>query len=231
MFSDYINYKSHGNIIKSVSEKMIADTSGEFNPYLNIFYELRLHEFDFHRIISGELTNLVGRDHLVNVYGWSLLDDQPIRYIKKFVGDSTVVEVGAGRGYNARLLKNNGVNIDCFDILDEHDDHWYHITLETFYPIMKGDHNIVLTHKVDEVNKVLMLSWPPYNSSFAYDTLTNAINTASYSKLIFIGEDAGGCCANDEFFDLLENECELVDDLSIPQYNCIHDRLFLYNIK
>ena len=45
--------------------------------------------------------------------------------------------------------------------------------------------------------------------------------------LIYIGE-FGGCCADEEFFELLEKDWENIEKFDIPQWHGMHDRLAIY---
>jgi hypothetical protein len=69
----------------------------------------------------------------------------------------------------------------------------------------------------------LMLCWPPYNDSMAYE----ALRAFKGAKLIYIGE-SDGCNATDAFFKLVEKKWVEVKVINIPQWFGLHDHLFLY---
>jgi len=58
---------------------------------------------------------------------------------------------------------------------------------------------------------------------------TNAIKSFSGNKLIFIGEGCGGCTADNEFFQILDNEWNNVDRVNIPRWFGIGDSLSLWS--
>ena len=78
-----------------------------------------------------------------------------------------------------------------------------------------------------------MMVWPPYDDPFAYKSLS----AFRGNKLIFIGEGAGGCTGDDDFFNLLCSQWQEVTNIGpedwegIPNWHGIHDRLHLYSRK
>lgn len=58
--------------------------------------------------------NLMKRDYLVHRYAWAVPSPQAIKWIAERC--PRIVEIGAGRGYWAKLLAGAGVDILAFDI-------------------------------------------------------------------------------------------------------------------
>jgi hypothetical protein len=71
----------------------------------------------------------------------------------------------------------------------------------------------------------LFMSWPVYKSSIADDCL----KIFQGNKLIYIGEDEGGCTADDAFFRTLDTKWDIEEVIEIPRWFSISDRLYLYN--
>jgi hypothetical protein len=69
---------------------------------------------------------------------------------------------------------------------------------------MRGDHGEVAHHP----DRAMLLCWPSYDEPWA------AWSLAAYKgdQLFYIGEGPGGCCADDEFFSLLDAEWEEAGD-------------------
>lgn len=140
-----------------------------------------------------------------------------LKQIRNFANNEPIIECGAGRGLLSLLLKIEG----CL-IFPQDDGSWYRRN-ETFVKIFIED----FTSLMDNLPfNVLLLSWPPYNKSFAYDTLRNFKG----NKLISITEGKGGACANDDYFELLEREwieIKMLDDNSLPgitQFIVLYER-------
>ncbi|HHU17128.1 MAG TPA: hypothetical protein GXZ70_02715 [Clostridiales bacterium] len=74
------------------------------------------------------------------------------------------------------------------------------------------------------------MSWPPYNDEIAINVLWKMREVNPSCIMICIGEEAGGCTANDEFF----RNIEVIDDkyfdivnLSFRSWPSIIDRPML----
>ena len=61
-----------------------------------------------------------------------------------------------------------------------------------------------------------------------------ASNCLKYFKgkyVIYIGEGYGGCTADDLFHSELKNKYNLINEIYIPQWDGIHDSLYIYEKK
>jgi hypothetical protein len=47
--------------------------------------------------------------------------------------------------------------------------------------------------------------WPPYNKPLAYNVFKKFLELNNVKTFIYIGEGYGGCTADDDFFDLIED--------------------------
>ena len=75
------------------------------------------------------------------------------------------------------------------------------------------------------------LSWPPYNKQFANDILDLFMKDPKAKKLLYIGEDEGGCTADSNFFDNLNSLCDqkliTIRYYDVENWNdYLHDRLY-----
>ena len=136
---------------------------------------------------------------------------------------SPIVEIGAGTGYWAALVKQAGGDIIAFDPHPprvNYEKNPYHQRTATFFPVKRGSYN----QAKNRPDRTLFMCWPPYNSSIAYRTLREYTG----STLIFVGEGEGGCTGNDDFFKLLEYEFNIIEEVDIPQWYGIHDRMMVF---
>jgi hypothetical protein len=51
------------------------------------------------------------------------------------------------------------------------------------------------------------------------------------NHVIYIGEGRGGCCADYNFFHMLEYDFTVKEELDIPTWDYIHDSLTVYERK
>lgn len=146
------------------------------------------------------------RDELVRKYSWAVPSEAAIKHL---VSLSPLIEIGAGTGYWAYLIREAGGEIVAFDEFpycnDQANNKWSEV--------LKGDENKVL----DFPNHTLFLCWPPNKSPMAYNCLKNYKG----DKLVFVGEYET-CCADDDFFKLLEKDY-LGRIMEIPSFMGIHD--------
>lgn len=110
--------------VKVAQDRPLYRRSNDFkneNPYLGEVIQLRKtipHWDDFFCTEADESRNdsyvrldVLGQP-LCRQYAWAIPDDRALRILQEF---SPLIEIGAGRGYWASLLKKAGVDIIAFD--------------------------------------------------------------------------------------------------------------------
>ena len=156
-------------------------------------------------------TEFVLRRLAVHCFAWAVPTDEAVKAIASY-GD--VVEVGAGRGYWARLIADVGVDVAAFDLQVEN---------KLYYEVQAGG--------VDSVegcgDRTLLLCWPPYSKPMAHEALL-AYEKAGGRCIVYVGEGRGGCTGTDRFHSFLEERWRCVEDLTIPQWWGLHDYLSVW---
>jgi hypothetical protein len=89
-----------------------------------------------------------------------------------------------------------------------------------WHPVESGDAVMAGSHP----ERSLLLCWPPYNSSFAYD----CVRSYAGSTVVYVGEGMGGCTGDDAFHTLLDDDFEVVEVVDIPTWPMMHDRLSVH---
>lgn len=84
--------------------------------------------------------------------------------------------------------------------------------------------------KYKEIVNCIILSWPEYESDLAARVLEKCLE---YNiSMIYIGEDYGGCTADDEFFDMMGEKCNRIGIVgSYVPFSSIHDDIYLVTKK
>jgi len=155
------------------------------------------------------------RRKLTKKYAWAIPTPEAIEAIKKYL---PIIEIGAGKGYWASLIDGD---IICFDKHAGRPEDNFHVDdTAGFYPVEEGSHEKIAEHP----DRTLFLCWPPYDTPMAADCLREYGGT----HLVFIGEGRGGCTAGDDFWKMIEDGWETIEDIGIPQWNGIHDWLTIY---
>ena len=141
----------------------------------------------------------------------------------KTICNSDVVEIGAGLGYWAKYLEQFDINVVAFDPKGNHRSGYFTIENE-YHKVLEGGVEQVTLHS----DKALMLCWPPYKDPMAYEALV--LYKGNY--LIYIGESSYGCTGDHDFFNLLEDEWELVHhNRDVMNWWGIHSAEFIYKRK
>jgi len=208
------------------------------NPYLAEYYRLTRASTDldaFHQYLKQigfpappsfgmtrfprryRMDFLSLRMKLVARYSWAIPDSRALRTIARY---GPVVEIGAGTGYWAALLRARGVDVAAYDSCPLPGPNPWH--REGAFPwslVEYGDASSAALHR----DRTLFLCWPPYTDSMALD----ALRQHGGERVIYVGE-FGGCTATDEFHNTLEREFEVIEQVPIHQWPGIHDALFFF---
>lgn len=153
------------------------------------------------------------RKHFVHHYSWAVPDLTVLNVIKEFLSkNDKILEVYAGTGLWASLIKNSGFDIITTD-------------LDPYSPIRFTD--VINLSSVEAVQlykdcNVLFMCWPPYDCPSAGDCLKHFTG----NKIIFIGEMVNGCTADHSFYYELETNFDITR-IPMKRWFGIYDYLFL----
>lgn len=173
------------------------------NPYLEEYLKSK----------GEDLKARKAREELVFKYSWAIPDEQSIDLIKKY---SPLVEMGAGGGYWASLIRQKGGDILCFDKYVKNN----YFSKQNWTEVSKGSPKDLINYP----DRALFLCWPPYDNLMAY----NCLKHFSGKYLIYIGENEGGCNGCDRFFNKLKNNYKLVEKYQNPRWNLLKDLIYVY---
>jgi hypothetical protein len=160
------------------------------------------------------------REVWTRMYAWAI-PDQPA--LELCAAHGPIVEIGAGTGYWAKLLREMGVDVVAYDQAPPRADgetNVYHLHTPQHSEVLDGGPEKAAEHS----DRALMLCWPPYNDSMASDCLARYEG----STLIYVGEGDGGCTGDGRFHETLREEWEEVTYLHLPTYPGIHDYIAVY---
>ncbi|MCM1440205.1 MAG: hypothetical protein NC131_13530 [Roseburia sp.] len=146
-------------------------------------------------------------------------------------GKSKVLEVCCGSGYLGSLLKIKGIDIVCTDNHNWRDDERRNKKFfRTAYTDIEELDAVEAVEKYHDDIGCVILSWPEYESDLAEKVLRKCLEYGI--SMIYIGEDLGGCTADDGFFNLIEEECdEIMIVHSYVQFDGMHDYVSLITKK
>lgn len=155
------------------------------------------------------------REKLTKKYSFAIPSEKALQTIAKY---GSILEIGAGTGYWASLLKDMNVDIVATDLGRSYG-------FETFYTDIERLSAIDAIKNHPQRN--ILSCWACYDQKWVYDALMES----SCNYWIVIGEGQGGCTACDEFFNELEKTFEEVERVYIPNWTMIHDYLTVWKRK
>lgn len=139
----------------------------------------------------------ISRAELVRTYSWAIPTPGDIAWIGGLLDGRGMVEVGAGSGYWAWQLAQAGADVVAYEP-NSPDDNKYVGVDEPYHPLLWGDETATAAHP----DRALLMCWPSYAEPWA----AKALSAYEGDLLFYVGEGEGGCCADDDFFALLDGE-------------------------
>jgi len=209
-----------------------------FNPYLDVFEAVggdgrradRLLRDAYAKIPDGGTVTGLGPVDLTEydeamrgtwrrydwtvLFSWAIPNDEAIRTI---AAHAPILEVGAGTGYWAWLLRKLDVDVVATD-RHEPDQHWNGTTWTDVEPL--GAVEAVEKHGT---GRALLIVWPPMTTM-----ASDALDAYTGDTLIYVGEPDGGCNADADFHFRIRMEWTEATTVRIPQWWGLHDYLSVY---
>jgi hypothetical protein len=166
------------------------------------------------------------RETFRRTYAYAVPTPDVIARIAAFA-DGPIIEIGAGRGLWARLIQLAGGTVRVTDEAADggnmlSTNHYHHLREgQTWTPVERVD---AVTAARDATEPTLLTVWPSYAMSWAHQALV----AFKGERVVYVGEGYDGCTADDAFHEELGVRWTLVDELAIPQWDGLHDRVYLY---
>jgi hypothetical protein len=163
---------------------------------------------DLYRRLSDEPPELqlALRKKLIWAYSWAIPNGEAILAIAE---RSPLIEIGAGTGYWAWILKQAGADVIAFDSDPLQPPHWI--------DVQHGSSRTVADHP----DRTLFLCWPPYESSMA----SEALESFTGSRLVYVGE-WGGRTADAGFHEALSSRWTVTRSVKIPSWPGFRDEVY-----
>jgi hypothetical protein len=162
---------------------------------------------------------------MIERYAFAIPNDEAIAAL---VALSPIIEIGAGRGYWASLLRAAGANVLAFDTYPKeygqgHNGWWQPGKGgEAWTTILRGGPERASRYP----GRTLFLCWPPMS-----DMAARALRAYRGQAVAHVGEGSGGCTADSAFHAALERDWVVESEIVIPQWDSIHDELTIYRRK
>ncbi|MGW4890841.1 hypothetical protein ACWEQL_01015 [Kitasatospora sp. NPDC004240] len=132
------------------------------------------------------------RQELSRVFSWALASRTAVDWTAGCLDGRGLLEVGAGSGYWASLLRARGLDVLATDA-EARPGHNGWTNRFRFTDVRAG---LAAEDAAAHPDRVLALLWPPHRDPMAVDTLRAYRGPA----LLYLGDRPGGLCADDAFF-------------------------------
>ena len=174
------------------------------------------------------------RSDVVKKIGFLLVTKEWVEDLSNAIGDKKCLEIMAGSGALSKTLKDKGTNVIATDNFSwrknengSSTESWTTDSGNHYCDIEQLD-AVEAIKKYKDVDYILM-SWAPYEDPIATEVLKAMREYNPNAVLIYFGEGWGGCTANDEFFELVEEvEINGFDFVNVPSWYGINDTMILY---
>jgi hypothetical protein len=193
------------------------------NPYLREFMrlepELRRPRDDVNRV-HGQfgISAYDRRVWCVRRYAFAIPSEAALASLARH---APIVELGAGTGYWAFLLRHRGVDCVAYDRAPpDQIANPNRFQPLTWTRVERGDIDTLAGHR----DRALFLCWPSYRDPFA----ARALRAYAGTTLLYIGEPAGGHTADDDFFAQLAQHWLAVEQVALPNWPGTRDALTVY---
>lgn len=186
--------------------------------YLKVFSDADGGRIDYHTLerslIGRSKSPFYTRRKACNKYSWAV---PTMGALQRIAALGPIVEIGAGTGYWAYLLREMGVDVLAYDIAPVGavgaSNGWHTVT-EPWTKIVRGGPERAAYCP----ERTLFLCWPPYANPMAY----HALKCYQGNTLVYVGEDIYGCTGDEAFHELLYAEWEC-NWFEIPSWDGILD--------
>lgn len=180
------------------------------NPYLDHYFDQlahqrehmprllldsRPHEFCVECLVEHRLGQDPDPHGVKTRFAWAVPGAAALDAIERW-SPNGVVEIGAGAGYWAGMLRARGVDVAAYDPAPPGVESAWHSGYE-WSPVDAADHRVVTKHP----DRTLLLVWPSYASGWTDEV----VELFEGDTVIYVGESPGGCTGTSVMHQLLGN--------------------------
>lgn len=200
------------------------------NPLLGLWFDTLPEMDDPYAIAERFYERHKARMQGIVRYAWAIPDDHALRTI---AAHGPLVEMFAGSGYWASLLRRRGVDVVAYDLAPGQYLGTNLTATNIHFPVRQGGPEELAGHS----DRTLLMVWPPLYGGTEHDEDGEqeadiaCLDHWHGSTLVYVGESANGCTGSRAFHERLEAEFETVETVSIPQWPGLHDYLTVYRRK
>lgn len=189
------SWAGYQRILAMLAEKVVP---GEYPECMNDMTAFSNPTFRYSPYITLDANSLLLREQFLTLGSCALIADDWIHPLSVWVGKQSCLEIMSGTGMLSKALSDHGVCIRATDDLS-----WGHPREAQWTEVEPLDCVEAIEKYGADIDYVIC-SWPPFDDDAAFRALQQMRKTNPKAQMIYIGEAAGGACADDQFFDAAE---------------------------
>jgi hypothetical protein len=182
------------------------------------------HSISMYEDLEEEARARELKNQLRRHYAYAVPDEKAIRVL---VGLSPIVEIGAGLGYWASLIEQEGGSAICYDNCPPQWQENGYLSRDTgYHPILSGGPPQAEAHS----DRTLFLCWPDdfnQEAGWSDQTLERYLDSGGHT-LALVSEGPGNAAGSDRLFELAASRMKKTRTVHHPKFPSLYDRLDIY---
>jgi SAM-dependent methyltransferase len=168
---------------------------------------------------EARISMMMARESYVGTYGYVLLTEECRNALVALLKGKKVLDAGSGTGYLAHCLAEKGVDVVAIDNSPVGDGGGCSVFHTSWRRDIDGQ---VEDHLPGDFDAVI-LSWPNHDHPFGFEVVSKM---RVGQMLVYQGEGAGGCTADDTFFEAINGSGWVMDEQATALLKAHHVTFF-----
>ena len=179
-------------------------------------------------MLSGDRLRLgalkARRNEYTHRFGYAIPTDEALTTLSQH---APLLEIGAGSGYWAWMLRKMGSDVVAYDQCPpsiDSETNRFHVRVRCWTDVVHGDHDAIARHP----ERTLFLCWPPPNDPMAFE----ALSRYQGDTFLYIGEaplaNNLNVTGDARFVRLLEEEWRIERTIALPNWELCWDQLYVF---
>jgi hypothetical protein len=217
MDKEFLDYKKQ---MWETNKKVFCEKDLALDPFkiYEIYKNKKIPEY---LPVKTNISAMNCREEITKISSFPLLAWNWIKLLAEYIGNKKCLEICCGLGTLSWALKELNINIIATDNFSSH----FNFAKKNLWTNIEQIDCIEAIKKYGKSADYIILSWPTYSDNLAYNCLLKMRKINRNCKMIYIGEQKCGCCADDNFFDTGNFDYKELENIKniFPCCEFIHD--------
>ena len=177
------------------------------------------------KLLRDFRTSFEFRNNIIRVCGFSVVTMNWVKQLSTKLVGKHGLEIMAGRGALSKALQDCGISMICTDSYDWESKTRFSTWRNHFIDVENLSAMDAVIKYGEDIDFIIC-SWPPYCGNDFVQALNKLYEINPNCEIIYIGEEEGGCTADDEFFETYDLTSIIDVNRIYPQFRGINDYVF-----